>query len=70
MKALSFFILLALVSPVRAALDAAKIESLTGLKGKLDEKEGVFKVSYPRRDIQAKVGGVKPSCSRTKWTRS
>ena len=32
------------------SLDTARIEKLTGLKGKLDEKEGVFKVSAPRAD--------------------
>ena len=30
-----------------AKLDTARIEQLTGAKGKLDEKEGVFKVSVP-----------------------
>src|SRR5438045_3605351 len=39
-------------------LDTAKIESLTGLKGTMNDKEGVFKVSYPRNDIQAKAAGV------------
>src|SRR5207248_845349 len=29
-------------------LDTAKIDSLTGLKGKLNEKEGVYKVTLPR----------------------
>ena len=32
-----------------AALDTASIERLTGLKGALNEKEGVFKVSFPAR---------------------
>ncbi len=41
------------------ALDTANIEKLTGLKGKLDEKEGVFKVTYPRSDLAVSVGGVK-----------
>src|SRR5438093_11313749 len=42
-----------------AKLDTAKIEQLTGLKGKLDEKEGAFKVSYPRNDIGSTAAGVK-----------
>jgi hypothetical protein len=51
------------------ALDTARIEALTGLKGKLDAKEGVFKVSYPRDDIKAVVGGVKvtPPMGLTAW---
>lgn len=34
-----------------AALDTAKIEELTGLQGKLNEKEGVYRISFPRKDI-------------------
>src|SRR5215204_2831151 len=51
------------------ALNTAKIEELTGLKGKLDEKEGVFKVSYPRDDLNATVAGVKvtPPMGVTCW---
>ena len=50
-------------------LDTAKIEALTGLKGQLNEKEGVFKVSFPRDDIKATVGGVKmtPAMGLTAW---
>jgi hypothetical protein len=50
-------------------LDAAKIESLTGLKGAMNEKEGVFKVSYPRTDIQTKAAGVTltPAMGLTCW---
>ena len=33
-----------------AGLDTAKIDNLTGLKGKLNEKEGVYKVTFPRDD--------------------
>src|SRR5438132_10695108 len=40
-----------------AALDTAKIEELTGLKGKLNEKEGVYKVTFPRDDVKIVVGG-------------
>src|SRR6266700_1991275 len=50
-------------------LDTAKIEQLTGLKGKLNEKEGVFKVSYPRTDLAVEAGGVKmtPPMGLTAW---
>jgi hypothetical protein len=41
-----------------AALDTAEIEWLTGAKGQLDEKEGVFKVSVPRNDLGPTVAGV------------
>jgi len=52
-----------------ATLNTAKIEELTGLKGKLDEKEGAFKVSYPRSDIAPTVAGVKltPPLGLTAW---
>jgi hypothetical protein len=40
------------VGPAQAGeLNTPQIEKLTGLKGKLD-KEGIFKVSLPRSDIQ------------------
>jgi len=46
-----------------------KIESLTGAKGKLNEKEGVFKVSFPRSDLQVNSSGVKimPPMGLTVW---
>ncbi|HSV15217.1 MAG TPA: DUF1259 domain-containing protein, partial [Tepidisphaeraceae bacterium] len=52
-----------------SGLDPAKIEQLTGLKGAMDAKEGVFKVSYPRADIQATAAGVKitPPMGLTCW---
>jgi hypothetical protein len=34
-----------------SALDTAKIESITGLKGVANEKENTFKVSKPRTDV-------------------
>ena len=40
-----------------AALDTAKIDNLTGLKGKMNEKEGVYKVTFPRDDAKIAVGG-------------
>jgi len=59
--------------PARAqaadALDTARIEQLTGAKGKLDEKEHVFKVSMPRSDLHVIAGGVKltPPMGLTCW---
>src|SRR5256714_7739509 len=40
-----------------AALDTAKIDELTGLKGKMNEKEGVYKVTFPRNDVKVVVDG-------------
>jgi len=50
-------------------LDTAKIEELTGEKGTMDAKEGVFKVSLPRKDITATAAGVKmtPPLGLTAW---
>jgi hypothetical protein len=51
------------------ALDTAKIEQLTGAKGELNNKEGVFKVSVPRSDLTVTVAGVKmtPPLGLTSW---
>jgi hypothetical protein len=38
-----------------AALDTAKIDQITGLKGKLNEKEAVYKVTFPRADVKVAV---------------
>jgi hypothetical protein len=40
-----------------ADLDTAKIDNLTGLKGKMNEKEGVYKVTFPRNDVKVVVDG-------------
>jgi hypothetical protein len=52
-----------------AGLNTAKIEELTGLKGQLNEKEQVFKVSFPRKDIETQAAGVKitPPLGLTAW---
>jgi hypothetical protein len=42
---------------VAAGLDTAKIDELTGLKGKLNEKEGVYRVTFPRADVKVTVDG-------------
>ena len=60
---------IALLLAAQAPLDTARIEQLTGLKGKLDEKEGVFKVSYPRLDLKVTAAGVHltPPLGLTAW---
>jgi uncharacterized protein DUF1259 len=42
---------------IAAGLDTAKIDQITGLKGKLNEKEGVYKVTFPRSDVKVAVDG-------------
>jgi hypothetical protein len=50
-------------------LGTVRIEELTGAKGKLDPKEGVFKVSVPRGDLDVRVAGVHmtPPMGLTSW---
>jgi hypothetical protein len=52
-----------------ARLDTAAIERLTGVKGELNDKEGVFKVSVPRSDLDVTAAGVKmtPPLGLTSW---
>ena len=58
-----------LLQAAESALDTGAIERLTGAKGALDEKEGVFKVSVPRKDLSVIVAGVKmsPPMGLTSW---
>jgi hypothetical protein len=53
----------------RLGLDTAQIERLTGAKGILDAKEGVFKVMVPRADLGLRVAGVRvtPPMGLTSW---
>src|SRR4051812_46651053 len=52
-----------------AALDTAKIDSLTGLKGTWNETEKVHKVSQPRTDLPVSVDGwtMPPFMGLTSW---
>src|SRR5438270_7460 len=52
-----------------APLDTAQIDKLTGLKGKLDEKEQVYKVSAPRSDLQvlSRTVRITPPMGLTSW---
>lgn len=63
------FFLMTSLSAFAASLDTAKIEQITGLKGKLNEKEGVFKVSQPRTDVKVSVDGwnMPPFMGLTSW---
>src|SRR5438034_11834890 len=51
-------ILLGIISNAFAAnLNTARIDELTGLKGKVNEKEGGYKVPFPRNDVKVVVDG-------------
>jgi len=51
-------VLLGLISNALAAdLDTARIDQIIGLKGKFNEKEGVYKVTFPRNDVKIAVDG-------------
>ena len=50
-------------------LDTAQIDELTGLKGKFNEQEGVYKVSSPRTDLKISVDKweMPPFMGLTSW---
>ena len=50
-------------------LNTGRIDELTGLKGKLNEQEGVYKVSSPRTDLKVSVDGweMPPFMGLTSW---
>src|SRR5258708_23608317 len=52
-----------------SGLDTARIESITGLKGVLNEKENSFKVSKPRNDVAITVDQARlaPFMGFTSW---
>ena len=56
-------------APGKGSFDTTRIEELTGAKGALNEKEGVFKVSVPRSDLSVTAAGVKltPPMGLTSW---
>lgn len=66
---LRFAALVALPLAAPAALDTAKIDSLTGLKGTWNEAEKVHKVSQPRTDLPVSVDGwtMPPFMGLTSW---
>lgn len=70
--ALGFCLLMAVtltVSVRGAALDTAKIEQITGLKGAFNQAEQVFKVSSPRTNIKVSVDNwtMPPFMGLTSW---
>ena len=49
----------ATISATGPTLNTERIDQLTDLKGKLNEKEGAYKISFPRDDIAVAVDGWK-----------
>jgi hypothetical protein len=45
------------IIPGASALDTAKIDNITGLKGKRNEKEGVYRIGFSRSDVAVAVDG-------------
>src|SRR5437763_9753654 len=64
-------VLFLIAAPAMAAkaLDSARIEQITGVKGQWTEKEGVFKVQVPRSDLAVTAAGAKliPPLGLTAW---
>jgi hypothetical protein len=54
---LILFLCATVAATFAATMDTAKIDELTGLKGKMNEKEGVYKVTFPRNDVKVVVDG-------------
>ena len=46
-----------IIAALAATLDTAKIDQLSGLKGKMNDKEGVYKVTFPCNDVKVVVDG-------------
>jgi len=58
------------VQPLPAAdLNFAQIDEITGLKGKFNEKEGVYKVTLPRNDVPVSIDAWKapPFMGLSSW---
>src|SRR5436305_14778782 len=54
-----FLLVITILNTTGATIDTAQIDQLTGLKGKLNEKEGAYKISFTREDITVFVDGWK-----------
>ena len=62
-------LIIAFGSATCLALDTGKIDEITGLKGVMNEAEGVYKVSQPRDDVKVSVDGwqMPPFMGLTSW---
>src|SRR5437764_3084437 len=67
--AFAFSIAVAASAAESKKLDTAQIDELTGLKGKLNEQENVYKVSSPRTDLKISVDKwqIPPFMGLTSW---
>jgi len=54
-----FLLVVTTLNATGATIDTRRIDQLTGLKGKLNEKEGAYKISFTREDITVSVHGWK-----------
>src|SRR5437016_13363140 len=54
-----FLLVTTILNASGATIDTAQIDRLTGLKGKLNEKEGAYKISFIREDVTVFVDGWK-----------
>jgi hypothetical protein len=67
----TFALLLAVTASAAQSdkLDTAQIDELTGLKGKLNDQEGVYKVTSPRADLKISVDQwqMPPFMGLTSW---
>ena len=54
-----FLLVITILNATGATIDTAQIDQLTGLKGKLNEKEGAYKISFTREDVTVFVDGWK-----------
>jgi len=54
-----FLLVVTTLNATGATIDTKRIDQITGLKGKLNEKEGAYKISFTREDIAVFVDGWK-----------
>jgi uncharacterized protein DUF1259 len=57
------------LSAIAGPLDTTRIEEVTGLKGTMNDAEGVFKITQPRDDVKVSVDGwqMPPFMGLTSW---
>ena len=56
-RAAHFFVLALILSPGGRCSGHGANRRVTGLKGQMNEKEGVYKVTFPRNDVKVAVDG-------------
>ena len=54
-----FLLVITILTATGATIDTVQIDQLTGIKGKLNEKEGAYKISFTREDVTVFVDGWK-----------